>query len=97
MCLEIVFTFSKKRLSPEKIFFLNFYPVYISVTARVRDVILTLKYAGCFPIAKAVFIVWIRRPSPEKIENEKRSSLYFRQPLRLETPYRHFNVRGTAL
>jgi hypothetical protein len=61
--------------------------VYISVTARARDAILTLKYAGYCPLAKAAFIVWIRRPSPEKLENEKKSALYFWQPLRLETPY----------
>jgi len=71
--------------------------VYISVTARARDAILTLKYAGCCPLAKAAFIVWIRRPSPEKLENEKRSAPYFWQPLRLETRYWHWNVRGAAL
>ena len=46
--------------------------VYISVTARARDAILTLKYAGCCPLAKAAFIVWIRRPSPEKLEKTKK-------------------------
>ena len=49
--------------------------VYISVTAaRARDAILTLKYAGYCPLAKAAFIVWIRRPSPAP--DNKRSSIF---------------------
>ena len=46
--------------------------VYILVTARARDAILTLKYAGCCPLAKAAFIVCIRRPSLEKFETTKK-------------------------
>ena len=44
---------------------------YISLTARARDETLTLKYSVCCPLGKPVFIIWIRRPSPEKIEKRK--------------------------
>ena len=37
-----------------------------SAKTTARDAVLTLEYAWCFPLSKAVFIVWIRRPSPEK-------------------------------
>ena len=62
--------FNKTSESGEKFFFLKFsyglFFSYISVTASARDDIVTLKYAWYFPLSKAVFIVWIRRPSPEK-------------------------------
>ena len=51
-------------------FFLNFYPVYFSVNAMARDDILTLKYSGCFPLAKVYSlsgsVVRVRRKSKTK-------------------------------
>ena len=74
--------FLKKCSSPDKIrIWTQNYFFDILAMAGATDGILKLKYAWCFPLSKAVFIVWIRRPSPEKIENEKSSYLYLRQTL----------------
>ena len=57
-----------------------------SAKTTARDAVLTLEYAWCFPLSKAVFIVWIRHPSPEKSiflwtqsENQKKNIMPLRK------------------